>query len=82
MLMFTMAEIAAKELAASHGVTCSPVSYHGNVGHGMSLKEIHKIMMTEKGRSKLNIMSPVFDSVGIGLYKGSDGLIYLCQLFK
>jgi hypothetical protein len=82
MLMDTIAKQVAQELAASGGTKCSPTNYYGNVGQGETVRKILKTMLAEKGPARTNIFSPGFEEFGLGMAKGKDGLIYMCQLFK
>lgn len=83
MLMDTIAKQVAQDLAASLGTKCSPTSYYGNVGQGESVQNIHKTMMSQKGgTARSNLLAPHFTEIGIGIARGNDGLIYMCQLFN
>jgi len=83
MLMDTLAKQVAVDLAASHGAKCTPTSYHGNVGQGEGIEKIHKTMMKQKeGVARANLLAAHFNEIGIGLARGKDGLIYMCQLFQ
>eukprot|EP00934_Nitzschia_sp_Nitz4_P002188 Nitzschia sp. Nitz4//scaffold1_size375055//46068//47321//NITZ4_000219-RA/size375055-processed-gene-0.410-mRNA-1//-1//CDS//3329540874//2188//frame0 len=83
MLMDTIAMQVAHDLAASNGTKCTPTSYHGNVGQGETVKNIHRTMMSQKGgTARANILASQFSEMGVAMARGKDGMIYMCQLFK
>jgi uncharacterized protein YkwD len=82
MLMDTIAKQVAQEMAASAGTKCPTTNYHGNVGQGDSIKNIHQTMMGQKGTARTNILAPHFSEIGIGMSRAKDGSISMCQLFK
>ena len=82
MLMDTIAKQVSKDLAASNGTKCTQTNYYGNVGQGESVSTILETMTTRKGTAKENILNPYFKEFGLGMTKGKDGLIYMCQVFK
>lgn len=83
MLMDTIAKQVAQDLAVSSGAKCTPTNYHGNVGQGETIQNIHKTMMSQKGgTARSNLLSTKFEEIGIGISRGKDDLIYMCQLFK
>mmetsp|Transcript_132084 Transcript_132084/g.196772 ORF Transcript_132084/g.196772 Transcript_132084/m.196772 type:complete len:260 (+) Transcript_132084:33-812(+) len=51
-----------------------------NIGRGPNVSDVHKAMMASEP-DKNNIIDRRFVSMGVGTAKGSDGAIYLCQLF-
>jgi hypothetical protein len=82
MLMDTIAKQVAHNLAASGGTKCSPTSYYGNVGQGESIRHIHKTMMSQQGTARGYILSNQLSEIGLGISKGKDGLIWMCQVYK
>ena len=82
MLMDTIAKQVSRDLAASKGTKCTPTNYHGNVGQGESVGQILDKMTTRKGTARDNILNTYFKEFGLGMSKGKDGIIYMCQVFK
>jgi uncharacterized protein YkwD len=82
MLLDSIARDVSRELAMSGGSKCRPTDYYGNVGKGDDVWTIHQKMMAQKGTEKANIVSKEFYQVGIGMSRGPDQQIYLCQLFQ
>jgi len=82
MLLDSIAKGVALQLARSLGTKCRPTDYYGNVGKGLNVRAIHQKMMAQKGTEKANIISSNFYHVGIGMSRGRDGQLYLCQLFQ
>jgi hypothetical protein len=82
MLLDSIAKDLSIQLARSAGAECQPTDYYGNVGKGTDVWTIHQKMMAQKGIEKANIISSNFFQVGIGMSRGPDGQIYMCQLFQ
>jgi hypothetical protein len=83
MVLDSKAQELSKQLAESDGNTCTPSSYHGNVGQGASIHAIHATMMKDKqGTARQNILSTDFSEFGMAMSRGQDGLLYMVQLFK
>lgn len=53
-----------------------------NVAYGRSIREIHTMMMKEKGSDKNNIVDRRFVTMGMGTAPGPDGGLYMCQIFR
>ena len=53
-----------------------------NVAYGKSIREIHAMMMKEKGSDKNNIIDRRFLTMGMGTAPGPNGGLYLCQIFR
>jgi uncharacterized protein YkwD len=53
-----------------------------NVAKGADLRAIHKNMMTNSLADKNNLLDRRYTSMGVGTGKGSDGTLYLCQIFR
>ena len=52
---------------------------------GPSIVTLHKLIMAspiETSKAKTNILNPNIQNFGMGAVKGSDGQIYICQLFS
>jgi hypothetical protein len=87
MLLDSVARDIAEDLAKSRGADISQeMEYHGNIGKGKSIDEIHATMMRDRnGTSRLSILSKDFREFGISTCKGFGpdcGSVYMCQLFK
>jgi hypothetical protein len=82
MLLDSVAKDVAMQLSRSNGTKCRPTDYYGNVGKGVDVWTIHQKMMAVEGTEKANIVSSHFYLFGIGLSRGKDGQIYLCELFQ
>jgi hypothetical protein len=82
MLLDSIAKDISIQLARSSGAECRPTDYYGNVGKGTDIWTIHQKMMAQQGTEMANIISPHFYQVGIGMSRGSDAQIYMCQLFQ
>lgn len=83
MLMDSVASQVATGLARSNGQKCIPTNFHGNIGQGASLAEIHKTMMRKKGETaRANILAKHFTEMGIGVATSKTGIVFLCHLFK
>lgn len=52
-----------------------------NVGRGPSVSSIHDAFMASSGH-RANILSTSFTEVGIGTARGSDGQIYVSEVFR
>jgi hypothetical protein len=72
----------AKVSADKHKLKRIPRGLKGNVFRGETIREIHYDMMVNEGREQKKILSPKFNSFGMGTHKGEDGLLYLVQLFE
>jgi len=53
-----------------------------NVARGGTVHEIHEFMMTKSLADKNNVLDRRFTSFGIGTFRGADGFVYLCQVFR
>jgi uncharacterized protein YkwD len=53
-----------------------------NVAYGRSIREIHTMMMKEKGSDKNNLLDRRFLTMGMGTARGPDGGLYMCQIFR
>jgi uncharacterized protein YkwD len=53
-----------------------------NVASGSSIREIHRGMMQTSQADKNNILDRRYTSMGMGTALGSDGELYLCQIFR
>jgi hypothetical protein len=87
MVLDSMARDIAEDLAKSRGAEISQeTEYHGNIGKGKSIDDIHASMMRDRnGTARLSILSKDFREFGIGTCKGfgtDSGSLYMCQLFK
>lgn len=79
-LLDQMAKSMANELA--NGRPPTPSQFHGNVGKGDSLKNIHATIMADRsGISRKNILSTRFTEFGMALTRTRDGAFYMVQLF-
>ena len=52
-----------------------------NVQRGKSVRDIHDNMMSCLDQRQ-NVLSPDFADLGIGMSKGTDGMLYMVQLFR
>ncbi|HEX8004751.1 MAG TPA: CAP domain-containing protein [Mycobacteriales bacterium] len=52
-----------------------------NVGRGGSVSAIHSAFMGSSGH-RANILSTTFVEIGVGTARGSDGLIYVSEVFR
>ena len=80
-------EILAKSVLDDivRGHQPKPMEYHGNVGIGLSLSQIHETMMKDRqGPSRQNILSPSqkFTHIGAAETTGPGGNIYAVTLFR
>jgi hypothetical protein len=82
MLLDSLAKDVAMQLSQSDGKKCRSTDYFGNVGKGIDVWTIHQKMMALEGTEKANIISEKFYLFGVGMARGRDGQIYLCQLFN
>ena len=81
--MDDLARKSAEAMAESNGLNALPTTYVGNVLRGESIRAIHRSTMLQKqGRERANILNPYFQDFGVGTCKGSDGQLYMCQLFS
>jgi uncharacterized protein YkwD len=48
---------------------------------GDSLAILHSASMADQA-CRENILSPFFNEIGVGVSKGQDGKLYMCQLFR
>ena len=81
--MDEVARKSAEAMAASNGLNALPATYVGNVLRGETIRTIHRSTMLQKqGRERANILNPYFQDFGVGTCKGSDGQLYMCQLFS
>lgn len=53
-----------------------------NVAKGADLRAIHKKMMKNSLADSNNLLDRRFTCMGVGTAKGSDGTLYLCQIFR
>ena len=81
LVLDTVAKDMAFDLVESKGKSCGAVNFHANVGQGKSFREIHETMMTQT-IPRGNILSEQFQEFGMGVAKGKDGTLYMCELFK
>jgi hypothetical protein len=51
-----------------------------NVAHGKSVAHAHRALWNSPSH-RSNILSPYFDSIGIGAAQDSDGSVWVCELF-
>jgi hypothetical protein len=54
----------------------------GNLLHGSSIRSIHNMVMRHKCKEKDRILRENFQQFGVATYKGEDGVLFLCQLFR
>lgn len=81
--MDDLARKSAEAMAESNGLNALPTTYVGNVLRGETIRTIHRSTMLQKqGRERANILNPYFQDFGVGTCKGSDGQLYMCQLFS
>jgi uncharacterized protein YkwD len=81
--MDEMARKSAQAMAESNGLNSLKTTYVGNVLRGESIRSIHRSTMQQKqGRERANLLNPYFQEFGVGTCKGSDGMLYMCQLFS
>eukprot|EP00531_Pseudo-nitzschia_arenysensis_P001820 CAMPEP_0116139798 /NCGR_PEP_ID=MMETSP0329-20121206/13501_1 /TAXON_ID=697910 /ORGANISM="Pseudo-nitzschia arenysensis, Strain B593" /LENGTH=536 /DNA_ID=CAMNT_0003634859 /DNA_START=300 /DNA_END=1910 /DNA_ORIENTATION=+ len=81
--MDDLARKSAEAMAESNGLNALPTTYVGNVLRGETIRTIHRSTMLQKqGRERSNILNPYFQDFGVGTCKGSDGQLYMCQLFS
>lgn len=52
-----------------------------NVGRGVSIKAIHEAMMMIRS-DRNNILDRRYTNFGMATARGSDGLLYMCQVFR
>jgi uncharacterized protein YkwD len=54
-----------------------------NVQRGISITHIHRDSMLQKDSFiRRNILSTSFDEMGMSTFIGTDGIMYLCQVFR
>lgn len=81
--MDELARKSALAMAESNGLNPLQTTYVGNVLRGESIRAIHRSTMQQKqGRERANLLNPYFQEFGVGTCKGSDGMLYMCQLFS
>lgn len=81
--MDELARKSAESMATSNGLNPLKTTYVGNVLRGESIRAIHRSTMQQKqGRERANLLNPYFQDFGVGTCKGSDGQLYMCQLFS
>ncbi|KAG7351994.1 hypothetical protein IV203_008042 [Nitzschia inconspicua] len=81
--MDELARESAKAMADSNGLNPLRTTYVGNVLRGESIRSIHRSTMQQKqGRERANLLNPYFQEFGVGTCKGTDGMLYMCQLFS
>lgn len=81
--MDELARKSAQAMAESNGLNPLRTTYVGNVLRGESIRSIHRSTMQQKqGRERANLLNPYFQEFGVGTCKGSDGMLYMCQLFS
>ncbi|KAG7366099.1 hypothetical protein IV203_028769 [Nitzschia inconspicua] len=81
--MDELARKSAKAMADSNGLNPLRTTYVGNVLRGESIRSIHRSTMQQKqGRERANLLNPYFQEFGVGTCKGTDGMLYMCQLFS
>jgi uncharacterized protein YkwD len=51
-----------------------------NVAHAMSVIHAHRSLHASPSH-RANMLSPAFDSVGIGVAADRDGTLWVCQLY-
>jgi uncharacterized protein YkwD len=66
--------------AALKDKTCRRLG--SNVAKGLTIREIHENMMQFKQSHKNNIIDRRFLNFGMGTALGTDGDLYLCQIFR
>ena len=81
--MDDLARKSAQQMADSNGLNPLKTTYVGNVLRGESIRAIHRSIMQQKqGRERANLLNPYYQDFGVGTAKGSDGQLYMCQLFS
>mmetsp|Transcript_15533 Transcript_15533/g.38698 ORF Transcript_15533/g.38698 Transcript_15533/m.38698 type:complete len:698 (-) Transcript_15533:262-2355(-) len=81
--MDDLARKSAQQMADSNGLNPLKTTYVGNVLRGDSIRAIHRSVMQQKqGRERANLLNPYYQDFGVGTAKGSDGQLYMCQLFS
>jgi hypothetical protein len=56
--------------------------YQGYIWRGASILSVHEeVMEDERGSARAHILHPAFEKIGVGTAKGSDGMLYLCELY-
>ncbi|KAL3917166.1 MAG: hypothetical protein SGILL_004844 [Bacillariaceae sp.] len=81
--MDDLARKSAQSMAESNGLNPLRTTYVGNVLRGDSIRAIHRSTMQQKqGRERANLLNPYFQEFGVGTCKGTDGMLYMCQLFS
>ena len=53
-----------------------------NVAKGTDLRSIHSRMMQDSLSDRNNFLDRRYTSMGVGTARGSDGTLYLCQIFR
>lgn len=95
-LLDYLARLHAEEMATNirvyHSVSCveelmlrlSSSNVAENVHRGDSVGTMHRetLMGSTDTVNRANLLSPWFNEYGSGTAKGSDGKIYMCELFK
>jgi hypothetical protein len=80
------AQTLAEAIALSNGNAFLKIDYLAHVLHGTAVIEMHHLAMTQQHGSKsnvqANILNPDFQTMGIGVATGTNGLIYICELFS
>jgi hypothetical protein len=75
---------AARQISHNPRLTSEVTNWRNvgeNVGSGGSASRIHTAFMNSSGH-RANILSTSFTEVGIGTARGSDGLIYVSEVFR
>jgi uncharacterized protein YkwD len=53
-----------------------------NIQRGESILQMHQECMSQSGFLRANVVSRDFDEIGMGSAVGTDGIVYLVQLFR
>jgi hypothetical protein len=53
-----------------------------NVAYGKSIRDIHEMMMNTSGSDKNNLLDRRFLTMGMGTAIGTNGGLYMCQIFR
>jgi uncharacterized protein YkwD len=84
--MDTEAQTFAEAIALSNGNAFLKIDYIAHVLHGTAVIAMHHRAMTQqhgsKSKAQANILNPDFHTMGVGVATGTNGLIYVCELFR
>lgn len=84
--MDTEAQKHAEAIAQSNRNYVLKIDYLGHVLHGPSVIEMHYDAMKQqqgsKSNAQTNALNPDFQGMGVGVAKGANGLLYVCELFR